>query len=593
MGGVRALKMAGELPQIFHMNEGHAGFLALEQIRVLMTEEGLSLEEAIESARASIAFTTHTPVPAGIDLFSIELMERYFTLWCEEVGIGFDDLMALGHPPGAADDAPFNMAIMCLRLSGKSNGVSKLHGEVSRRMFHSLWEGVPIDEVPIGSVTNGIHARTWVSSSMAEIFDRYVLPEWNEAGPERWKNIEAVRDDEIWRVRDHNRENLVSFVRKRLKETAINQGVSEMDVEWCDSVLDPRFLTIGFARRFAEYKRATLLLSQPERLRALLLSSDRPIQLVFAGKAHPADDFGKQMIRQIVQFSRDTSVRHRVAFIEDYDIAVARALYQGCDVWLNNPRRPLEACGTSGEKAALNGAINVSTLDGWWDEMYDGENGWAISSAENYEDLDKRDEVEAASLFDLLERHIIPAFYERPESNVPSRWVRRIKASLASLGSEVSASRMVRDYVTDLYEPLAEQTSKLSADGRARGRELAAWKARVKRGWTGVAINSVDSDVTAANLGTSRQVTAVISLGELGREDVEVQLVHGLVGINDELQNTQVTNMTLSEGDDDGIYRYEGSFQCDTAGRYGFAVRVVPSHQDLATYAETGCITWA
>lgn len=595
VGGIRALEALGEAPQVFHMNEGHAGFLGLERIRRLMLDEGLTFPQAIEAVRASTGFTTHTPVPAGIDIFSRELMEQYFKGWADECQIDFDELMDLGQLPDTDDpNAPFNMAIMCLKLSGRSNGVSKLHGKVSRQMFQGLWPGLPVEEVPIGSVTNGVHARTWIAPGMADLFDRYVLPEWNEADADRWQHIDSARDDEIWRVREHGREQLVAFVRQRLRTSAIQLGASEIDLQWCDNVLDPRVLTIGFARRFAEYKRATLLLSQPERLKALLLSAERPVQLVFAGKAHPADDIGKQMIRQIVQFSRDPAVRHRLAFIEDYDISVARALYQGCDVWLNNPRRPLEACGTSGEKAALNGVLNLSVRDGWWDEMYDGDNGWAISSAETYEDLERRDEVEAGSLFDLLEHQILPAFYQRYEGPVPRLWVRKVKASLSSLGPQVSASRMLRDYMSAMYEPLAEKADALMAKSFERAKGLAQWKERVIDGWKQVSILSVESDVSVANLGTSRQVRTIVFLGGLGREDVEVQLVHGPVGPNDELSETTTTTMSL-EGvtGEEGSYRYQGSFACDIAGRYGFAVRVVPSHEDLGSFAELGCITWA
>lgn len=592
VGGVRALRALGRTPQVFHMNEGHAGFSALERIRALITENGLSFEESIEAVRSSTAFTTHTPVPAGIDLFSRDLMNRYFKSWSDECRVDMDTLMSLGQEEGAPPESAFNMAIMCLRTSGKANGVSELHGKVSRQMFANLWAGVPIDEVPISSVTNGVHARTWIAPGMADLFDRYVLPEWNEADHDRWDNILSARDDEIWRVRDHGREMLVAFVRRRLREAAAAQGASEIDLEWCESVLDPRVLTIGFARRFAEYKRPTLLLSQPERLKALLTSPDRPIQIVFAGKSHPADDIGKQMIRQIVQFSRDSAIRHRIAFIEDYDISVARALYQGADVWLNNPRRPLEACGTSGEKAALNGALNLSIRDGWWDEMFNGENGWAISSAETYEDIHQRDQVEAGSMFDLLERQVIPRFYDRMEGPVPRAWVRKIKSSLATLGPQVSASRMVRDYVEEIYEPLAQNSSTLLSPDLDRVRELAGWKQRVRDSWDGVQVVSVESESSVANLGSSRQVRAVVALGGLSREDVEVQLVHGPVGPNDELQYLTVSTMKR-DGDDSGELRYEGSFSCDVAGRYGFAVRVVPSHPDLSSPAELGLITWA
>src|SRR5918994_1041644 len=343
-----------------------------------------------------------------------------------------DDLMALGHRPSEPPDERFNMAVMGLRLAGQSNGVAQLHGEVSREMFADLWSDLPTDEIPITSITNGVHAHTWVSPEMADVFTRHVLPDWDEAGPAAWEQIFEMPDDELWRAREQGRERLVTFVRRRLKEGARARGLAGSDVAWADEVLDPRVLTIGFARRFATYKRAPLLLSQPDGLKALLLSPNRPIQLVFAGKAHPADEAGKEMIRQIVAFSSDPEVRHRVVFVDDYDIAVARALYQGADVWLNNPRRPQEACGTSGMKSALNGGLNLSILDGWWHEMFDGDNGWAISSAEDVDDIERRDELEASALFDLLERQVVPLFYETYGGPGPPRRLQRGGQSLSA-----------------------------------------------------------------------------------------------------------------------------------------------------------------
>jgi starch phosphorylase len=372
--------------------------------------------------------------------------------------------------------------------------------------------------------------------------------------------------------------------------------MSESDAAWTEEVLDPTLLTIGFARRFASYKRATLLLSQPDRLRDLLLSPDRPIQLVFAGKAHPADDIGKEMIRQIVQFSRDTGVRHRIAFVEDYDLAVARMFCQGCDVWLNTPRRPMEASGTSGEKACLSGALNCSILDGWWAEMFDGANGWAISSAEDYQDLDHRDRVEADSLFQTLERQIVPLFYDRFEGRVPRRWVRRIKSSLQSLGPRVMASRMVKDYVTELYEPIAARADKMADDNFARTRALADWEQRVAAAWHDVTVQAVQWDPSSrvSDLWTKRQVDAIVTLGVLSTDDVSVELLHGPVGPTDELTETSVERLTLvGRAEDRDRYRYTGHFTCERTGHYGIAVRVVPSHLDLAVPAELGCVTWA
>ncbi|MBV8961212.1 MAG: alpha-glucan family phosphorylase, partial [Actinobacteria bacterium] len=594
MGGVRALDAVGEPTQVFHTNEGHAGFLGLERIRRLMTGERLSFDEAIEAVRAGTVFTTHTPVSAGIDRFPLDLMQRYFKQWAADCGITFEQLMALGQLPGDAPDEPFNMAVMGFRLASVSNGVSKLHGHVSREMFQGLWPGVPIDEVPVGSVTNGVHAPTWVAPEINDVLTRYVLPSWSNATKADWARIDDTHDDELWRAREQGRERLVTMVRQRLRDSLLATGTSESDVAWCAEALDPRILTIGFARRFAPYKRATLLLSQPERLKALLLSSERPVQLVFAGKAHPADDAGKEMIKQIVQFSRDPEVRHRMAFVPDYDIAVARTMYQGSDVWLNTPRRPLEACGTSGEKAALNGALNCSVLDGWWDEMFDGDNGWAISSAETYDDLTRRDEVEAASLFDILETQVVPLFYDRALGPVPRRWVGRIKSSLRSLGPQVTASRMVKEYTETMYEPVASRTDLLGADGHQRARELAGWKQRVLAAWDHVQIDGVDSDAAVADLGVERQVEATVSLGSLEADDVAVELVHGPAGPNDELSPPTVVQLTpAGPAGADGRLRYTGSFVCDTAGRYGFTVRVVPAHPDLVTPVELGRVAWA
>jgi starch phosphorylase len=602
IGGVRALRAAGVATQVFHTNEGHAGFLGLERIRQLVTEEGLRFPEAVEAVRAGTVFTTHTPVPAGIDRFPREMMERYFKAFADECGVTFNDLMALGREPGAGADSPFNMAVMGLRLASMSNGVSKLHARVSQTMFSGLWPGVPEAEAPIQAVTNGVHARTWVSAEMDELLNRYVLPEWPEADDTRWVHIADANDDEVWRVKEQGRQRLVAFLRQRLRDSALARGVSESDVAWTGEILDPRVLTLGFARRFAAYKRATLLLSQPERLKALLTSTERPVQIVFAGKAHPADDIGKEMIRQIISFARDPEIRSRMAFIEDYDMVVARRMYQGCDVWMNTPRRPLEACGTSGMKAAINGSLNCSILDGWWDEMFNGENGWAISSAETYEDLAKRDEVEAESLFDLLERQIVPLFYERYGGPVPRRWVRRVKASLRSLGPQVSASRMVRDYVEEMYEPAATRVDTLAAAGGERAKALAAWKQTLARAWPAVRVISVETESTLVDLGSSKKVEALVALGQLDQRDVEVQLLHGPVGANEELQPAAIVTMELVGLDEPGpgdggeaknLHRYSGSFACELAGRYGFTVRVVPSHPDLRTFAELGCVTWA
>lgn len=575
IGGVRTLRALGLDPQVFHTNEGHAGFLALERIRELVAD-GLSFDEAVEAVRAGGVFTTHTPVPAGIDRFGPELMQRYFTSFAKACGVTLDRVMALGHRPDEPDDPRFNMAVMGLRLAGRSNGVAKLHGAVSRQMFQGLWPDVPVEEVPIGAVTNGVHAHTWVSGSIDSLLRSTVGGLWDGAGGHEWQRVSAIPPVEVWAARAVGRSELVSLVRDRLGE----------------ALLDPGVLTIGFARRFATYKRATLLLSQPERLRDLLLDADRPVQFVFAGKAHPADQPGKDMIRDIEVFSRQLDIGHRFVFVPDYDMAIARAMYHGCDVWLNNPRRPLEACGTSGMKAALNGALNCSGLDGWWDECYDGENGWAIMSADDDPDTARRDTREATSLFGLLEREIVPLFYSRPTTGVagvPVGWVDKVKHNWSSLGPQITAARMVRDYVTEYYEPAASSSEALGAEKYARARALAAWKRAALADWPGIAVTSVEADASPAHEGERRTVTAHVELDGLDPLDVAVEVLHGPIDSTGSFIGLplEVPLAHTKAG------RYEGSYLVSAAGPYGLTVRALPSHPDLISPVELGVIAWA
>jgi starch phosphorylase len=592
VGGVRALRALGESTQLFHTNEGHAGFLGLERIREAI-HAGLSYPAAVEAARAGCLFTTHTPVPAGIDRFPRELIVKYFAGWAAECGIAIDDLMALGHRPGDGPEERFNMAVMGLRLAAKSNGVSALHGEVSRAMFADLWADVATSEVPIGSVTNGVHGATWVSAEVEELLDKAVGPHWAMASPEEWSEIWSVSPADVWGARRLGTERLVGFVRERLAHAEAVRGTSSSDAAWTAEALDPEALTICFSRRFATYKRATLLLSQPERLKKLLLDSDRPVQFVFAGKAHPADNEGKELIRQIAEFSHENGVRHRFAFIDDYDMAVARFLYQGADVWLNNPRRPLEACGTSGEKAALNGALNCSILDGWWAEMFNGQNGWAVTSFEQVTDLAERDRREAESLFGLLEQQIVPLFYDRDADGLPRGWIDRMKNNWATLGPQVTAARMVRDYVTELYEPLASRSERLWSDADARAKALVVWKQRIEANWSGVHVDTVSGDPEVADLHTGTEVSAKVALGGLAVSDVDVQLLHGPVGEAGELVDPICVSMGQAEALDADHVRYRTTFVATRAGRYGFTVRVVPFHEDLSSPLELGRIAWA
>lgn len=594
IGGVRALQAAGYEADVFHTNEGHAGFMGLERIRQLVSSEGLSFEGALEAVRAGSVFTTHTPVPAGIDVYDLELMQHYFEGFATDLGLTFEGLMALGQARRPEDPAlqTFNMAVMGFRLASRSNGVSKLHGDVSRHMFNDLWSDVPASETPIGSVTNGVHVPTWIGPEMSEVLDRRFPPNWSETGEGRWDRIDEVPDGEMWRARERARERLVYFVRERLRKQLLDRGAAGSEVAWTEDVFDPGILTIGFARRFAPYKRGTLILHDPERLKALLGSGDRPIQIVLSGKAHPKDDPGKELIRQLVHFAADPDVRTRFAFIEDYDMEVARYLVQGVDVWLNNPRRPMEASGTSGMKAALNGVLNLSVLDGWWDECYDGTNGWAIGNVDTYSDLDYQDRVEASALYDLLEREVVPRFYDRPEGPVPRRWIERMKSSLTTLGPFVTADRMVRDYVEGFYLPAAGDGRAMKADGSARARSLASWKAKVREGWSGVKVLNVEGEVSAADVGETRTVIATVQVGHLSTDDISVQLAHGPVGANGEILQPTIVDMQPDHCED-GTCSYRGTFEASEAGLYGYAVRVVPSHEDLPTPMDLGLAAWA
>ncbi len=545
IGGVRALRAYTRItgapePEVFHTNEGHAGFLGLERIRELSAVEGgptLDFDTALEVSRGSTVFTTHTPVPAGIDRFSRELVEQYFGGTSPVPGVPLDRILALGTEDYAGGDASvFNMAVMGFRLAQRANGVSQLHGHVSREMFNGLWPAFDEAEVPIASITNGVHAPTWVGREVFELAADNGA-DMDSAGAESfWAAVDKIPGADIWATKRALRDNLIKDARKRLAKSWANRGSAPAELAWIDSCLDPDVLTIGFARRVPSYKRLTLMLSDPERLKRLLLHPERPIQLVIAGKSHPADDGGKRLIQQLVQFADDPEVRHRIVFLPNYDIAMALPLYPGCDVWLNNPLRPYEACGTSGMKAALNGGLNLSILDGWWDEWYDGSNGWAIPSADGVDDPDRRDDLEATALYDLIENEVAPRFYDVGDDGVPTRWLEMVRHTLKSLGPKVLATRMVRDYVRQLYTPAAVTGRRLNSDYSGAA-ELSAWKQRVRAGWSGVRVEHVESSGVgdAPEIGTALTVRAFVSLGELDPADVDVQLVHGVINSEDEL----------------------------------------------------------
>lgn len=591
VGGYRALDALGLLPDVFHLNEGHAGFLVLEAIRRVMHDNALTLDEAVEVVRPSVVFTTHTPVPAGIDRFPRHLIETYLGWWCAEVGITIDDLMSIGGEPNGEPDS-FNLAAMSLRLSGSANGVSKLHGAVSREMFAEVWPSTPTEEVPIESVTNGVHAETWTSDAQSAMLRRHVGDLWPLADHDAWRSVRAIPDEELWSVRREGRQRLVKFVRERSRSAAERRGSRDSETRWCDALLDPEILTIGFARRFATYKRATLLLRDADRFRAMLLNKDRPVQFVYAGKAHPADEPGKEFLRQIASFASSPDIRERMVFVENYDIDAGRILTQGVDVWLNTPLRPLEACGTSGMKAAFNGALNCSVLDGWWDEMYRPDLGWAIASDDSTDDPEERDDRESKWLFDLLEHDVIPEFYTRDEQGLPTRWIARVKNSLMELGPRISSTRMMRDYVEQHYEQAASRSETVRADSFVVARELAAWRDRVERAWPKVSVSSVKWPLHDAVVGAPATIEVRADLDGLDDGEVEVQVLSGPVSIDGELSSPDISVLPVVSREGTTTV-FSGEFVCTKAGASGLAVRIVPRHRHLRAWTDLRLVRWA
>ncbi|WP_067549028.1 alpha-glucan family phosphorylase [Nocardia crassostreae] len=597
IGGVRAVRAftrANGLPDpdVFHMNEGHAGFLGIERIREFMNT-GMDFDAALTAVRAGTVFTTHTPVPAGIDRFAGALVRRYFGGAHGEresillPGVSVDRILALGRE---ADPSVFNMAHLGLRLAQRANGVSQLHGEVSRGMFAPLWPGFDAGEVPIGSVTNGVHAPTWAAREWIDKARELIGDELVEEA-RGWERLCDVDLRELWSTRNALRGLLVDEVRRRVHASWLERGAAPAELGWIDEVFDPRVLTVGFARRVPTYKRLTLMLRDPERLRALLLDPDRPVQLVVAGKSHPADDGGKALIQQVVRFADDPEVRHRIVFLPDYDMSMARYLYWGCDVWLNNPLRPLEACGTSGMKSALNGGLNLSIRDGWWDEMYDGENGWAIPTADGVRDEHRRDDLEASALYELLERSVLPRFYDRDHDDLPVRWTEMVRHTLQTLGPKVLASRMVRDYAVDYYAPAAAAYAAVAQDDFKGARALSEYRRRIESAWPTVKVVQVDSSGLPDTpvIGANLALHARINLGGLTPSDVSVQAVLGRVSPGDDLSDVHIFPMTHT-GTDAGTDLFVVETPVPLSGAVGYTIRILPHHPLLASDAELGLI---
>ena len=608
IGGLKALAAVGITPTVCHMNEGHAAFMALERIRELKNEMNMTFDEALEVTRATNVFTIHTLVKASLDEFPVELMDKYFGSYFPNLGINRKQFLELGRILPDDDNEPFKMPVLALRMSSFVNGVSSLHSQVSREMWASLWPGLPADEVPIISITNGIHIKTWLSDEMLALYDAYLGPAWADAVFDRsiWNAVNQIPDEELWRAHQRCKAQLLAFTRNRLKLQLKRRGTYHTELNWAEEVLDLDALTIGFAKRFVSYKRANLLFKDPQRLLKLLTDSNRPVQLIFAGKAHPRDNEGKEIIRQIIHFANTYEVRRRIVFIEDYDINVARLLVRGVDVWLNNPRRPMEASGTSGMKAAVNGALNLSTLDGWWCEGYIPECGWVIGAGETYKDPAYQDEVESHALYNILENEVVPLFYTHSADNIPRAWIQRIKNSIRWIAPRFNTHRMVAQYTRRCYIPAAAKWKYLSEESMSRAKALSSWKLNIRKAWPEFAIKDVQvyvnngQDTGRLNpkqlqlkVGSELAVSALVRLGEVNPNDVAVELYLGPVDAWGEIKNGSNLRMAYKQASDQkGEHLFSASFTCKNTGLQGLAVRLLPSRPDLVSPYELGLILW-
>lgn len=596
IGGFRALVKLGYDPAVCHMNEGHAAFLSLARINHLVKDKGIELNAAVEVAWNSNIFTTHTPVPAGNEVFDVDLLRPYLKALESEVGIDSERVIKWGMPVDGTHTDELSMTILGLRMATFSNGVSALHGRVAREMWSHLWPGRPIDEIPIDSITNGVHVGSWIAERNQVIFDHYLSDDWMEAvdSPEFGDMVESIPNEELWHARDMLRSRLIRFARNRLQRQLRGRSSSAKDIRISKTVLDSDVLTIGFARRFATYKRATLLLSDMERLKSLLLNQERPVQLVFAGKAHPADEGGKKLIQEIVNLSQDPRFRHRIVFLEDYDIALGRYLTQGVDVWLNTPLRPQEASGTSGMKAAINGVLNCSIYDGWWCEGYSEDCGWVIESDEFCHDYDERNRAEAQNLYNLIESEIIPAFYDRGDNEYSARWVAMMKASIKMGLGFFSSGRMVRQYYEKFYKPAMENYQRITSNNAAEALGMVAEKTRYNEHREVIHIDTpiVEHEISDVYVDERIKVSSTVFLGDLNPDEVSVQIYYGPVDAHNQIAQSNTEEMTMVESLGDGKYRYEHDFSCSQAGRFGMTARIIPSKYNWGRRIP-GFISWA
>jgi len=610
IGGVRALRALGEDPSVCHINEGHAAFISIERIgEIRRKNPTMTFDEAREAIAASQIFTTHTPVPAGIDRFDTKLIESYLPPYLSDLGLNMEGILALGRENVFDVNERFSMAVLAIRTSRSCNGVSALHGVVSRDMWKHMWPNTPTPDVPIGHVTNGVHGRSWTSPEMIRLFDRYLSDSWRNSPHEvkTWDNLDSIPDQELWDAHVARRVKLVDYVRERLAEQLKGRGAPAAEIERARGALDASALTIGFARRFATYKRGTLLFRDLERLKRIIAKADMPVQVIIAGKSHPADGGGKSLIRDIINIVRQNNLGHRVVFLEDYDIQIARRMIQGCDIWLNTPIRGLEASGTSGMKAALNGVLNCSILDGWWDEGFGPELGFAIGRGEDYDgaSAEERDDLESRALYQTIESQVVPEFYDRGGNGLPRKWVARMRRCIKVLSPAFNTHRMVSDYATQYYFPAHAAASRLIAGNYKESIDLAHHVQRYQQHWHEVSVASVKAASDGQRAVTVRQkvkVTANVRLGELLPIEVKVQLYYGQINAVGELINAIAVDMVhdakasaaaLAAGESGGaVSVFTGNFAPEGTGQYGYSVRIVPNDDRMVSPFVPGLITW-
>ncbi len=596
IGGIRALDAMDLRPVVCHMNEGHSAFLTLERIRLLMKEHGFDFNAARRITAAGNILTIHTPVPAGLERFGFDLIDEHFTPMIGELGLTRDQFMDLGRENMGGYEL-FSMSVLALRICSGANGVSQLHGKVSQDMWHWMFPKMPIKEVPIGAVTNGIHVSSWMSQEMAMLFDRYLDPAWRDRpeDPEIWKEVDRIPDSELWRSHERRRERMVAFARQRLRQQLLKRGVSQSEITAADEVLNPEALTIGFARRFATYKRATLLFRNLDRLLRILNDADRPVQLIFAGKAHPHDTPGKELIQAIINHARHPDLRHKIVFLENYNITIARYLVQGIDIWLNTPRRPKEASGTSGMKVIYNGGLNASILDGWWAEGYDRSLGWVIGGGEEYpeSEWELQDQIESQALYNLLEQDIVPTFYQRGRDGIPHNWIAKMKNSIRELSPYFTTHRMLQEYTEQYYIPARDRFLQLSESNFSNSKQYLKWWEHIRSEWNKIEVKHVELSTEELKVGDDLNVRAWVNLGTLTPDEVRVQLYFGRLDTKGLIEDGSAVDMVPNGTREDNTYEFLGDVVYDASGERGISVRVLPYHEHLDQPSQLGLVRWA